>query len=70
AEFVAGWDGRLTVAVVNAPGSVVVSGDLDALDELLAACEADGIRARRLPVNYAAHSGQVEAIREQLLTDL
>ncbi|WP_158727478.1 acyltransferase domain-containing protein, partial [Streptomyces sp. NRRL S-31] len=62
--------GRLTVAVVNAPGSVVVSGDLDALEELLAACEAEGIRARRLPVNYAAHSVQVEAIREQLLTDL
>ncbi|KIQ66884.1 hypothetical protein TR51_05525 [Kitasatospora griseola] len=70
AEFVARWDGRLTVAVVNAPGSVVVSGDLDALDELLTACEADGVRARRLPVNYAAHSAQVEAIREQLLTDL
>ncbi|MFI6118032.1 SDR family NAD(P)-dependent oxidoreductase, partial [Kitasatospora sp. NPDC051164] len=70
AEFVARWDGRLTVAVVNAPGSVVVSGYLDALDELLAACEADGIRARRLPVDYAAHSVQVEAIREQLLTDL
>ncbi|MGW2956821.1 acyltransferase domain-containing protein, partial [Streptomyces eurythermus] len=70
AEFVARWDTRLTVAVVNAPGSVVVSGDVHALDELLTACEADGIRARRLPVNYAAHSAQVEAIREQLLTDL
>ncbi|MFF2744227.1 SDR family NAD(P)-dependent oxidoreductase [Kitasatospora sp. NPDC058048] len=69
-EFVARWDDRITVAVVNAPGSVVVSGDLDALDELLTACEADGIRARRLPVNYAAHSAQVEAIREQLLTEL
>ncbi|WP_037816019.1 acyltransferase domain-containing protein, partial [Streptomyces sp. NRRL S-1022] len=70
AEFVARWDGRLTVAVVNSADSVVVSGDLDALDDLLTTCEADGIRARRLPVNYAAHSGQVEAIREQLLTDL
>ncbi|WP_037858473.1 acyltransferase domain-containing protein, partial [Streptomyces sp. NRRL S-31] len=40
AELVARWGGRLTVAVVNAPGSVVVSGDLDALEELLAACEA------------------------------
>ncbi|MFD4659407.1 SDR family NAD(P)-dependent oxidoreductase [Kitasatospora sp. NPDC058444] len=69
-EFTARWDERITVAVVNAPGSVVVSGDLDALEELLAACEADNIRARRLPVNYAAHSAQVEAIREQLLTDL
>ncbi|MFF3599512.1 SDR family NAD(P)-dependent oxidoreductase [Kitasatospora indigofera] len=69
-EFVARWEGRLTVAVVNAPGSVVVSGELEALGELLAACEADGVRARRLPVNYAAHSAQVEVIREQLLTDL
>ncbi|MFD7734644.1 SDR family NAD(P)-dependent oxidoreductase, partial [Kitasatospora phosalacinea] len=69
-EFAARWGGRLTVAVVNAPGSVVVSGDTDALDELLAACEADGVRARRLPVNYAAHSAQVEAVREQLLADL
>ncbi|MFD7982538.1 SDR family NAD(P)-dependent oxidoreductase, partial [Kitasatospora indigofera] len=70
AEFVARWEGRLTVAVVNAPGSVVVSGELEALGELLAACEADGVRTRRLPVNYAAHSAQVEVIREQLLTDL
>ncbi|MET8544882.1 SDR family NAD(P)-dependent oxidoreductase, partial [Kitasatospora sp. NPDC004799] len=70
AGFVARWDGRLTVAVVNSADTVVVSGDLDALDELLAACEADGVRARRLPVDYAAHSAQVEAIREHLLTDL
>ncbi len=69
-EFTARWDGRLTVAVVNSADSVVVSGDLDALDELLTACEADDIRARRLPVDYAAHSAQVEAVRDRLLTDL
>ncbi|HEY5834743.1 SDR family NAD(P)-dependent oxidoreductase, partial [Streptomyces sp.] len=70
ADFVAPWGDRLTIAVINAPGTVVVSGDQDALDELLESCLADGIRARRLPVNYAAHSVQVEAIREQLLADL
>ncbi|NUT50065.1 MAG: SDR family NAD(P)-dependent oxidoreductase, partial [Saccharothrix sp.] len=64
------WGERLTVAVVNAPGSVVVSGDTDALVELLAAADDDGVRARRLPVDYAAHSAQVEAIRERLLADL
>ncbi|WP_309485562.1 acyltransferase domain-containing protein, partial [Streptomyces sp. WELS2] len=68
--YLARWGERLTTAVVNGPAAVVVSGDLDVLDELLAACEADGIRARRLPVNYAAHSAQVEAVREQLLGDL
>ncbi|WP_413789716.1 SDR family NAD(P)-dependent oxidoreductase, partial [Kitasatospora indigofera] len=70
AGYLARWGERLTTAVVNGPAAVVVSGGLDVLDELLAACEADGIRARRLPVNYAAHSAQVEAIREQLLAEL
>ncbi len=69
-ERLSSWGGRLTVAVVNSPDAVVVSGDPDALDELLAVCEAEGVRARRLPVDYAAHSAQVEAIRGQLLADL
>ncbi|WP_042422615.1 type I polyketide synthase [Streptacidiphilus anmyonensis] len=61
---------RISVAAVNGPTSVVVSGEPAALDELLASCEADGIRARRVPVDYASHSAQVEAIREELLTVL
>ncbi|MFI9011035.1 SDR family NAD(P)-dependent oxidoreductase [Actinosynnema sp. NPDC053489] len=68
ATSLARWGDRLTVAVVNGPGSVVVSGDTDALDELVA--HADGPRVRRLPVDYAAHSAQVEAIRDRLLADL
>ncbi|QQQ80025.1 SDR family NAD(P)-dependent oxidoreductase [Saccharothrix sp. 6-C] len=69
-QFVARWNGRLTVAVVNAPGAVVVSGEPAALAELSAACEAAGIRARAIPVDYAAHSAQVSAIRRRLLADL
>ncbi|MDN3265960.1 acyltransferase domain-containing protein, partial [Streptomyces sp. CSDS2] len=57
----------LSVAAVNGPVSTVVSGDVEALDELLARCEADGIRARRIPVDYASHSAHVELIREELL---
>ncbi|MCC8243321.1 type I polyketide synthase [Saccharothrix luteola] len=69
-QFVARWNGQLTVAVVNAPGAVVVSGTPTALAELSAACEAAGIRARAIPVDYAAHSAQVSAIRRRLLADL
>ncbi|MCZ1017743.1 type I polyketide synthase [Streptomyces noursei] len=64
------WDGRISIAAVNGPGSIVVSGDVDALDELLADCEESGVRARRIPVDYASHSAHVEEIRDELLTIL
>ncbi|WP_425329659.1 type I polyketide synthase, partial [Streptomyces sporangiiformans] len=57
----------LSVAAVNGPSSVVVSGDVAELDALLAACEADEVRARRIPVDYASHSAHVEAIHAELL---
>ncbi|MGW5698952.1 acyltransferase domain-containing protein, partial [Streptomyces asiaticus] len=43
------------------------SGEPEALEELLASCEADEVRARRVPVDYASHSAQVELLREELL---
>ncbi|OEV13520.1 type I polyketide synthase, partial [Streptomyces nanshensis] len=64
------WDGRLEIAAVNGPGSTVVAGDADALDELQAACDADDVRARRVPVDYASHTVHVEAIRERVLDEL
>ncbi|MEV4616789.1 type I polyketide synthase [Kitasatospora sp. NPDC049258] len=63
-------DGRISVAAANGPGSVVVSGDPDALAELLAECEREGVRAKRVPVDYASHSAQVERIEQTLLAEL
>ncbi|MEV8034410.1 type I polyketide synthase [Streptomyces sp. NPDC086182] len=60
------WGERLSVAAVNGPSSTTVSGDPDALDELLACCAAEDIWARRVPVDYASHSPQVEAVKERL----
>jgi acyl transferase domain-containing protein len=40
--------GRLPWVVSAKRDSVALSGELDALDEVLARCEADGIRARRI----------------------
>ncbi|PRY34877.1 type I polyketide synthase [Umezawaea tangerina] len=58
------------VAAVNGPRSVVVAGDPAALDALVARCEADGVRARRVPVDYASHSAHVDVLREEILTAL
>ncbi|QTE02382.1 type I polyketide synthase [Streptomyces cyanogenus] len=66
AERIARWDGRVEVAAVNGPSSVVVAGDAEALDEALAALEADGVRVRRVAVDYASHTRHVEAIEGAL----
>ncbi|TGA92113.1 type I polyketide synthase, partial [Streptomyces palmae] len=60
------WGERLSVAAVNGPSSVVVAGDVAALEELLAECEREEIRARRIPVDYASHSAHVERIEGEL----
>ncbi|MFD4139639.1 SDR family NAD(P)-dependent oxidoreductase [Streptomyces sp. NPDC058572] len=65
-ELLAPFDGRVSVAAVNGPASVVVAGEPGALDEIVAGCERDGIRARRVAVDYASHSVQVEAIEAEL----
>ncbi|MHA7962371.1 SDR family NAD(P)-dependent oxidoreductase, partial [Streptomyces sp. L500] len=60
----------VSVAAVNGSSSTVVSGDIDGLNGLLATCETQGIRARRIDVDYASHSAHVELIRDELLAAL
>ena len=66
-ERLAAWGGRLAVAVVNGPAATVVCGDPDAVRELAAACRADGVRARVLPFDYAAHGPQVGEVEQEIL---
>ena len=60
----------MAVAAVNGPSATVVSGDLGALAELAAECAANGVRVKTLPVDYASHGAQVEAIRDEILAVL
>ncbi|MYQ65134.1 acyltransferase domain-containing protein, partial [Streptomyces sp. SID4950] len=60
------FEGRIGVAAVNGPSSVVVSGDADALDLFVEQCGAAGVRARRVAVDYASHSAHVERIEDEL----
>nr|BCN92179.1 modular polyketide synthase [Streptomyces sp.] len=64
-ERLSDFDG-LSVAAVNGPTATVVSGDPTQIEELARACEADGVRARIIPVDYASHSQQVETIESEL----
>src|SRR6202042_2885195 len=65
-QRLAAWDGRGHIAAGNGPAQVVVSGDAGALDELAGVCERDGVRARRVEVDYASHSPVVEGVRGQV----
>ncbi|MFD3704495.1 SDR family NAD(P)-dependent oxidoreductase [Nocardia sp. NPDC058658] len=69
-ELIGDWGTALSIAAVNSSVAVTVSGTATALEELLARCESQGIRARRLDAAYASHSSQVEAFRDELLTVL
>ncbi|MGW0055928.1 SDR family NAD(P)-dependent oxidoreductase [Nocardia nova] len=66
----AGFGDRISVAAENGPGEAVVSGEASALDEFVAACAADGVWVRRIPVDYASHSAAVEAIRDRVTAEL
>ncbi|WP_455709634.1 type I polyketide synthase [Micromonospora haikouensis] len=58
------------VAAVNGPSTVVVSGPPQPVADLVDACQADGIRARLIPVDYASHSAAVQDVAERLRADL
>ncbi|GAA3185743.1 type I polyketide synthase [Streptomyces ramulosus] len=62
----AAWDGALTVAAVNSPSSTAVSGDAAAVARFLDRMAADGVWARRIPIDYASHSAQTEILADRL----
>ncbi|ANP50057.1 acyl transferase domain-containing protein [Streptomyces griseochromogenes] len=70
AERLAPWSDRVSIAVVNGPRSVVVSGEPDALDEFVEKMKAEGAQARRIKVDYASHSHHVARVRDQVLGPL
>jgi len=60
AAELAGLGTEVSVAALNGPASVVVSGASGAMEKLLARLQARGVVARALPVDYAFHSAQMQ----------
>ncbi len=65
-----GYEDRLSVAVSNGPRSTVIAGDPAALDEVLGKLEREGAFCRRVKVDVASHSPQMDPLREELLSAL
>ncbi|MDX6601273.1 MAG: hypothetical protein QOF13_475, partial [Solirubrobacterales bacterium] len=67
AECLEEFGERVCLAGINGPSSVVVSGETGALEELLASWAAEGVSAQRIAVDYAAHSAQIETVKDEML---
>ncbi|SEM07181.1 Acyl transferase domain-containing protein [Stigmatella aurantiaca] len=61
---------KVSVAAVNGPSTTLISGEANAVDALLGTLEAQGVFCRRVKVDYASHSPQMDALREDMLGEL
>ncbi len=64
------YETQLSVAVSNGPRSTVLSGEPGALEKVLENLEKRGIFCRRVKVDVASHSPQVDALLPDLLEAL
>jgi acyl transferase domain-containing protein len=69
-ELIRPYGARLSVAAINSPRSVVLSGEAAALAEALQRLDERGVAHRRLPVNYAFHSEQIAPLGTDLVAVL
>jgi acyl transferase domain-containing protein len=64
-QAIAGHEKEISIAAVNAPQSVVISGRAERIEEIAGKLEAGGIRTRALPVTHAFHSPLLQPILEE-----
>src|SRR5262249_2994498 len=65
-----GWEDRLSVAVSNSPRSTVISGDPDAVQQVMSELERDNVFCRLVKVDVASHSPQTAPLADELLGEV
>ncbi|MEV0363775.1 type I polyketide synthase [Nocardia fusca] len=64
-EVVFGYLGRVSIAALNGPSSVVFSGEEDAIEEIAQRFIDEGVRTSRLRVSHAFHSELMEPMLDE-----
>ena len=62
-----GREGRLSIAVCNSDRSTVIAGEVADLEALLGELGRDGVFCRRVKVDVASHSPQVDPLKDDLV---
>ncbi len=65
-----GREDRVSVAVNSSPTATVLSGEVAALEEVMAELERRGVFCRRIEVDYASHGPMMDPLRPDLLRAL
>ncbi len=69
-ELLAPFGDRVSLAAVNSPFSVTLSGESGPLEEIARRLEQRQVFVRFLQVHYAFHSAQMDPVRDELLQSL
>ena len=69
-EALVGYGAELSVAVVAAPTTTVLSGDPSALRSLLGEFESRGLSCRQVKADVASHSVQMDGLLDELRAEL
>nr|APD71695.1 type I polyketide synthase 1 [Streptomyces sp.] len=59
-ELLVSLDAEVSVAAVNGPSAVVISGDEPLVNKVAAACRAEGVRTKPLRASHAFHSARMQ----------
>lgn len=69
-EHINGFENILSIAVINSPNSTVLSGESEALNKVFEKLEAEGRFCKKVKVDVASHSPQMDPIKDELGSNL
>jgi acyl transferase domain-containing protein len=61
-KAISGLAKEISVAAVNGPQNIVISGRSNAIEQVVSRLEQDGIKTRRLAISQAAHSPLIDPV--------
>ena len=67
-ETIQDYSSRVTIAAINGPLSIVISGESEAIASVCSKLESEGVKTKQLQVSHAFHSPMMEPILAEFET--